>query len=457
MKNIFKIDTPPPTISGNGNGNGNGSGNGNGIHIGHIFSYTQGDLIAQYQKYRGKELIYPSCFDNNGIPTAKSARSIGITNPQDIIDFSIMRSEEYFETFKSSGIQFADQSYHTYSPLAIEICYQAFEILKNKGIAYKSNTEYLWSETLKTSISESELNDEGLIERTGETPIIKSGEGWFINIKSYINEIKKMSDLIDWKPFKYKRRIDDWMENIKWDWCISRERNFGIKIPGEENFTFDTWFISSLTPQIAWSAYKGYNDMMNTPIFDMRFQSHDIIRTWAFYTISMSYFLKNQIPWKTLMITGHTLDGHGNKFSKSSGNATAPKPLIDKYGISGLRYWSFISALGTDIKIDEEKMKMGWKIMNKFKNANKFIQMQISNSWIGEKEEYYNKWIDTKNEIYNHLDNYDIDKANELLYHFFWDILCSEWIEESKKDPISITLDKIIKEIEQIIGFFYIK
>ena len=111
----------------------------------------------------------------------------------------------------------------------------------------------------------------------------------------------------------------------------------------------------------------------------------------------------------------------------------------------------------TDIKIDEEKMKMGWKIMNKFKNANKFIQMQISNSWIGEKEEYYNKWIDTKNEIYNHLDNYDIDKANELLYHFFWDILCSEWIEESKKDPISITLDKIIKEIEQIIGFFYIK
>ena len=441
----FLIDTPPPTISGQ-------------LHIGHIFSYTQADLIAQYQKHIGRELIYPFCFDNNGIPTGKLASNKNIKGTQNIIDFSIQKSIEYRNTFDTSGIQFApNQLYHTYNELSLDICYNAFQILKDRGIAYKTTTEYLWSEKLKTSISQSELDDNGIIERTGEKPIIKSGEGWFINLKDHLPKIKQMIDKIDWKPFKFKKRMDDWCDGLQWDWSISRERNFGIPIPGEESFTFDTWFISALTPQIAWSTYKGYNDMLNCPIFDMRFQSHDIIRTWAFYTIAMSYFINNQIPWKTLMITGHTLDGNGDKFSKSSGNATPPKPLIDKFGISGIRYWSFSNALGNDIKLDNEKMKMGWKIFNKLKNANKFIDMQISNNWIGEKEEYYEQWLKNKQDIFNLLDNYEIDKANDLLYGFFWDIFCSKWIEESKKDPISITLNKIINELTEIINFFYIK
>lgn len=447
MKNKFLIDTPPPTISGS-----------QGLHIGHIFSYTQGDLIAKYKRFIGNDIIYPFGIDNNGIPTQKSASNKGIKGTKEIIDFSLKRGEDYKSTFKMCGITFENgQDYHTYNNLSLDICYQAFEILKKKGIAYKANTEYLWSEKLKTSISQSELNEEGLIERTGETPIIKSGEGWFINLKDHLPQIKEMIDKIEWKPIKFKKRIDDWIENIKWDWSISRERNFGIQIPGEETFTFDTWFISSLSPQIAWSSYKGYNDMLNCPIFDMRFQSHDIIRTWAFYTIAMSYFINNQIPWKTIMITGHTLDGNGDKFSKSSGNATPPKPLIDKYGISGIRYWAFSSTLGTDTKIDENKMKIGWRIINKLKNAEKFINMQIENNWIGEKEEYYSKWLEQKNMIFEYLEEYEIDKANGALYEFFWDTFCSTWIEESKKESISLTLIKILNEIKGIINFIYIK
>lgn len=444
MNNKFLIDTPPPTISGNA-----------GLHIGHIFSYTQGDLIAQYQKYRGKELIYPFCFDNNGIPTGKLASNKGIKGTQNIIDFSIERSKDYKKIFDSSGIKFASQLYHTYSDLSIDICYKSFEILKSKGIAYKSNTEYLWSEKLKTSISQSELDDNGIIERTGELPIIKKGEGWFINLKDHLPQIKKMIDQIDCRPFKFKKRIYDWCDGIEWDWSISRERNFGIPIPGEESFTFDTWFISSLTPQIAWSSHKGYNDMLNCPIFDMRFQSHDIIRTWAFYTIAMSYFINNQIPWKTLMITGHTLDGNGDKYSKSSGNATSPGPLIDKYGSYGIRYWSLSNTIGTDTKIDEEKMKMGWKILNKLKNADKFISMQIDNNWIGKKEEYHIQWIQSKSMIFEYLDNYEIDKACDLIYQFFWDTFCSKWIEESKRESISLTLKDILNDIKPIIELFY--
>lgn len=434
--NQFLIDTPPPTISGN-------------LHIGHIFSYTQADIIAKYQKHLGKDLIYPWCFDNNGIPTGKLANNRNIKGTQNIIDFSIERSKDYKLLFEQSGIKFGEQSYHTYDAIAIETAYKAFEILKEKGIAYKATTESLWSEKLKTSISQSELNDAGLIERTGEQPIIKIGEGWFINIKDHLPQIRKMIDKIDWKPLKHKKRIDDWCDQIQWDWSISRERNFGIPIPGEEHMTFDTWFISALSPQMAWSAELGRSEL-SCPIFDLRFQSHDIIRTWAFYTIAMSYYLNNQIPWKTIMITGHTLDGSGDKFSKSSGNATNPKPLIDKYGIEGIRYWASSNTLGTDTQIDEERMKMGWKLLNKLKNAEKFINMQIEKGWIGTDTEYLNIWNSTKKCIYMHLDAYEIDKAIALIYKFFWNEFCDIWIEKSKEIPTSLTLNIIIGELKPI-------
>lgn len=441
MKTNYLIDTPPPTISGN-------------LHIGHIFSYTQGDIMARYQRYLGKDLIYPFCFDNNGIPTGKLASNKGIKGTENIINFSIEKSKDYLQTFNQCGIEFGTQSYHTYDEQSIKIAYGAFELLKSKGIAYKATTEYLWSEKLKTSISQSEIDDNGIIERTGEKAIIKIGEGWFIDIKSHLPKIKEMIDQIEWRPLTYKKRADDWIEQIQWDWSISRERNFGIPIPGEENMTFDTWFISALTPQLAWSSHIGYPSL-SCPIFDMRFQSHDIIRTWAFYTIAMSYFINGQIPWKTIMITGHTLDGNGDKFSKSSGNATPPKPLLDKHGSNGIRYWSSSNTLGLDTKIDENKMKMGWRMSNKFKNAKKFIQMQIDNGWIGEDDSLMEIWYDYKTQILNAFESMEFNIANDLIYKFFWNIFCDEWIEISKKDPKSITLKKIIDELEPIFDIIY--
>ena len=441
-KQLFLIDTPPPTISGS-------------LHIGHIFSYSQGDMIADYKKYIGNELIYPWAVDCNGIPTSLLAAKKGIKGTENIIDFSLLKAKEYEQTFNSVGISYGEnQFYHTYSDIAIETCYKAFEFLKNQNIAYKKETEFLFSEKLQCSISQSELNDEGFIERTGETPTIKKGIGWFIDIKNFLPEIQKMIEDINWKPIKYKKRIDNWLEEIKWDWSISRERHFGIPISGEENMTFDTWFISSLSPQLAWSSYTGKSDI-HCPIFDMRFQSHDIIRTWAFYTIAMSYFLNKQIPWKTIMITGHTLDGSGGKLSKSLGNATAPKPLIDKYNKSGIRHWASSNSLGNDIQIDENEMKMGWRISNKFINAKKFIDMQINNNWIGEDESLYTEWLKDKELILEAFENFELDLANNLMYKFLWNKFCDIWIENSKKQAISLTLKRIIIDFEPIFSIIY--
>ncbi|MCU1598859.1 MAG: valS, partial [Glaciihabitans sp.] len=61
-ENIFSIDNPPPTASGS-------------LHIGHVFSYTHMDLIARYQRMRGKTLFYPMGWDDNGLPTERRVQN----------------------------------------------------------------------------------------------------------------------------------------------------------------------------------------------------------------------------------------------------------------------------------------------------------------------------------------------------------------------------------------------
>ena len=73
-ENFFSVDTPPPTVSGS-------------LHIGHIFSYTQTDIIARYQRMLGKSVFYPMGFDDNGLPTEKY-----VEKKKKINSFNIYRS-----------------------------------------------------------------------------------------------------------------------------------------------------------------------------------------------------------------------------------------------------------------------------------------------------------------------------------------------------------------------------
>ena len=218
--------------------------------------------------------------------------------------------------------------------------------------------------------------------------------------------------------------------------------------------TFDTWFISSLTPQISYSNYIN-KATLDCPIFDLRYQSHDIIRTWALFTIIKSLYHNNQIPWKTILITGHAISNNGEKFSKTKGNAKDVSYYIDNYGANGIRYWSLKSTIGEDTLVDESIMKMGFRIRNKFENAKKFIVYQKQNNYIGENEDYYNKYLDIKNDILLEMDNLNYDKGISLIYDFLWKTFCDVWIEESKKQSICLTLEKILIDFEPLFSIFF--
>ena len=84
----------------------------------------------------------------------------------------------------------------------------------------------------------------------------------------------------------------------------------------------DTWATSSVTPQIAlnWVDDKYEINFKKMYPMSLRVQAHDIISTWATYTIIKGIYHHKKIPWKNIVISGHMLDSHGRKMSKSLGN-----------------------------------------------------------------------------------------------------------------------------------------
>jgi valyl-tRNA synthetase len=424
---MYLIDTPPPTISGS-------------LHLGHILSYSQ---LATHYRYIlrcvDNNIVFPFCYDCNGIPTHQLLKKYNYKYNL-IKDFA----DEYKNTFLKFGIEFSNHSYNTDDELSRQICLLSFEDLKNKGYCYKAIGEYYWSEQLKVSISLSEIVD-GKYERTGEVPTIKTGWAWYIKVIEFIPQIKEKINQIKWSNESYKNRLLSWVDSIDRDWCISRERDFGIKIPDEDNFVFDTWFVSSLTPQLAWASHTGVASLQ-CPIFDIRYQGHDIINTWALYTIIKSLYHNNQIPWKNLVITGHVLDQKGNKFSKSLGNAKRLDDYFDRK--NEIAYWSNLATIGQDTRFSEEVLNDGRKLVNKIKNAKRYVVLNSDSN-----DNPYQRSYEI-NKIIDYMSKNEMSTAFKSLKQYFWHDFCDKQIEDFKKDKKIDILHNFddIYEIYKIFG-----
>jgi valyl-tRNA synthetase len=246
---------------------------------------------------------------------------------------------------------------------------------------------------------------------------------WFVRLLDKKQALLEKGDQIRWHPDFMRVRYRDWTEGLQLDWCISRQRYFGVPIPvwypldaegrpdhanpivaererlpvdpmgdvpsgyaaeqrnrpggfvGESDI-FDTWFTSSLTPQIG--SHWGLDPARHAKLFpaDIRPQAHEIIRTWAFYTIAKALLHEDQIPWQHVLISGWVLDPERKKMSKSAGNVQTPLPLIDEFTADGVRYWASIARLGTDTAADPKVFKIGKRLSTKLFNAGKFVLSQ---------------------------------------------------------------------------------
>lgn len=620
-RKVFSIDTPPPTVNGK-------------IHIGHIFSYSQTEMIARYKRLRGFNIFYPFGFDDNGLPSerlvekeqGKKAHEIGREAFSKLCYETTDKYEaEFQELFSKMGVS-TDWGIHykTVSPSTIKISQTSFLELVNHGHCYHKESPALWCNECLTSIAQAELetktiqttfnyinfktvetneeftiattrpellpaivcvfvnpNDEvhhHLIGKTAHIPVIDvrvpimadekvaidKGTGvvmcctfgdqtdiewwkkyhlplkciftdhgrmideipnygglqikearkqiledltaggfvvkieelehevqthercgkeveysvmkqWFIDIMNHKKDFLKIGDEIKWHPEYMKSRYNEWVENIMWDWCISRQRYFGVPFPvwyckecGEPVFArvidlpvnplvdkpyiesckcgctafipetdvMDTWATSSITPLInmRYGEKENYESFLKP--MSIRTNASEIIRTWDFYTIVKSFYHFGTRPWDNVMISGFVMANKGEKISKSKGNSKVePMDLINQYSADVIRYWAGSGRLGTDIVFSEETLQRGKKLVNKLWNVAKFIEMHLTDYEEKEFEnyEYMDQWIlgkyqEMESSFIKYLDAYEVGLALNTLEKFFWNF-CDNYIE----------------------------
>jgi valyl-tRNA synthetase len=649
----FVIDTPPPTVSGL-------------LHMGHIFSYTQADFVARYQRMLGKTIFYPIGFDDNGLPTERlveKVKKIRAANMprEDFIEVCkevVAEAEgEFRQVFKSIALSVDwNQEYQTISDQSTKLAQMSFLDLIDKNRIYRKSQPTLWDPVDATALAQAEVVDiemssfmneiifksesgeklvisttrpellpacvavfyhpedkryphlkgqkaitplfgvkvpliadikvdiekgtglvmcctfgdttdidwwreynlplrmildkhgkidnlseigaenwpsidakkaavyaeqiQGLkakvardkvielLQESGDfitqnpiTHMVKCGERssapleilvssqWFVKLLDIKQELLAQAAKCNWHPEYMKIRLDHWIEGLKWDWCISRQRFFGVPFPawyskrkGEEGKVIfahpddlpinpissaprgyemhevepdfdvmDTWATSSISPQLSSRAINkkysiDYGRHKKLFPADMRPQAHEIIRVWAFYTIVKSYLHEETIPWKNLMISGWCLAADKTKMSKSKGNVITPVDLIKEKGADIVRYWASNSKLGADIAYSEEVFKLGAKLINKLWNASKFTQMQLeklnkapSNSI---KDDIESKlifkpidlWLieklrQTVERATIEFDKFEYCNARVAIENFFWNIYCDNYIE----------------------------
>ncbi|MBU3905134.1 MAG: valine--tRNA ligase [Nanoarchaeota archaeon] len=298
---------------------------------------------------------------------------------------------------------------------------------------------------------------------------------WFVKIIENKEKLIQQGRKINWHPNYYVKRYEDWVNNLSWDWLISRQRHHGISIPvwycecGElllpdvkdlpidpevdkpkqkckcgsskfipEKDVFDTWMTSSMSPEIVLK-WTEKNNMMKYSPEDMRPQAHDIIRTWAFYTVVKSLYHFNEIPWKNVMVSGHALDSKGKSMHKSLGNVIDPMEVLDNYNADSLRFWAASAKLGEDISFQEKELVAAQKTITKLWNASKFVIMSLENYNYQEPKniESIDKWLlnrlsETVEQVTKEFEDYQYSSAKFLTEQLFWKDFCDNYLEIAK-------------------------
>ncbi|MBU4274702.1 valine--tRNA ligase [Patescibacteria group bacterium] len=305
---------------------------------------------------------------------------------------------------------------------------------------------------------------------------------WFMKMLDMKENLLEAGNRINWYPPYMKKRYEEWVSGLKWDWCISRERFYGIPIPvfncdncenivipdedcfpldpkmqkienscsscktGKlvaERSVLDTWFTSSLTPDI--NSSNQLNGSLKDKLYPMSMRpiGHDIIRTWVVYSILMGLYRHNEVPWKDLMVSGHILLRKGEKISKKTGGGKhGPEELIATKSSDAVRYAMCGATLGRDAYFEDKEVEKGKKLITKIYNAGKLVlsklqgfdpKVELQRTSL----EAFDQWIlqrslETAEGMSKAFEKYEFSQARKLFEEFFWSDFCDNYLEIAK-------------------------
>ena len=261
-----------------------------------------------------------------------------------------------------------------------------------------------------------------------KTPIIfRATKQWFIGMNRSLGQktlrdiAKEQVEQTEFIPSWGKARLEGMMKNRP-DWCISRQRNWGVPITifihletdephpktveyfekialliekhgidawfdldvnewlGDDakyykkvTDTLDVWFDSGTTHE---SVLKT-NDNLNYPA-DLYLEGSDQHRGWFQSSLLTASAISGQAPYKALLTHGFVVDGQGKKMSKSKGNVIAPQKIMDQYGADILRFWVAMTDFSGELNISDEIIKRSADGYRRLRNTLRFLCANIS-------------------------------------------------------------------------------
>lgn len=289
-----------------------------------------------------------------------------------------------------------------------------------------------------------------------KNPIIfRATDQWFASVDGFRKETLDAIKTVKWTPSWGEERISSMVQDRN-DWCISRQRTWGVPIPvfyckeckkeyaTKESFEkvsqifrqkgSNSWFDLSekeLMPEGATCSHCGSHEFKKeTDIMDVWFDSgsshqgvlvergidypsdlylegHDQYRGWFQSSILTSVATKGVAPYKNILTHGWVIDEEGKKMSKSAGNGISPQEIIKEYGADILRLWVLSSDFKSDISISRDILKQISEAYRKIRNTARYILGNISD---------FNPETDqVKYEDMEEIDQWALLKVNALL------------------------------------------